>query len=355
MGVTIRFFRILATVALLILVLALVMPWLTINFLSQFNVSLMDIYRYMFQGGQSQPATGSPQQAVNQYLSSVWALFASILLYPFILILAIVSIFSRKACIVTGFLGVFDGVLWVFGIDSLKAEIVKEAIRQGGVFGQLIAGAVTSTITVGYGAYVTILGGIILIIAYFSEMIERKEKPIVQTEATSLKSGLYKRNLIIVVAIIFLLLFSFLPIIPVEEQVIVGYHNEVYPSKFEAVRGYLEDLLEGGTIVGARFHVIMRNLDDRDISVNVEYTPTYSNGWPVQYVLQGYTIKKGMTADLYYDFVVGKQAISLFGRMTGANYRVLDGSPLVKMVPDTKKVTRFCNLIEVVAKFLHLS
>ncbi|MEM2153793.1 MAG: hypothetical protein QXY76_02685 [Nitrososphaeria archaeon] len=157
-------------------------------------------------------------------------------------------------------------------------------------------------------------------------------------------------------ALLCLLLFSILPIIPVEEQVIVGYSKETHPSKFEVVKSYLEDLIDrDGSIVGARFHVIVKNLDNRNIVVNIEFIPRYSSGFPATYVLQGYGIKKGETADLYYDFVVDKSVINIFGKITAFDYRVIDGSPLIEMVPVTEKRIKYYSLIDLIGKSIFRS
>ncbi|MEM4168851.1 MAG: hypothetical protein QXY99_02045 [Thermoproteota archaeon] len=45
--------------------------------------------------------------------------------------------------------------------------LVHEAARQGGLFGQLIGGAIASLISVGYGVYAAIVGGVVLVLAFF--------------------------------------------------------------------------------------------------------------------------------------------------------------------------------------------
>lgn len=165
-----KIFRIVAGIGFLILLLALTMPWLTINFMGQFNFSLADIYSAIFRGSSSSSqSVQAPSQITSQYLPSIGAMVATILLYPLAIVLAALGMLSRKVSLVSGILGILLGFLWIFGVDSLKSLLVQEAARQGGLFGQLIGGAIASLISVGYGVYAAIVGGVVLVLAFFSE------------------------------------------------------------------------------------------------------------------------------------------------------------------------------------------
>jgi hypothetical protein len=86
----------------------------------------------------------------------------AIILYPIATILAAVSIILKKVSPVAGIAGILTGLLWIFGVDSLKATIIQEAGRQG-AFSQLFASMFASAISIGYGAFIPIIGGILLL------------------------------------------------------------------------------------------------------------------------------------------------------------------------------------------------
>ena len=80
-------------------------------------------------------------------------------------------------------------VLWIFGIGSLKTTLVQEAAKQGGVFGQLIGSAIASLVTVGYGTYIAVIGGIFLFTAFFSDKIQVKSIQTATLTQTPLSSS----------------------------------------------------------------------------------------------------------------------------------------------------------------------
>lgn len=160
-----KYFRLVAGVGLLIVVLALVMPWLTITFLGQFNITLADIYRFI-SSGQSTAPSDSPQSSITESMAGVIGILITILAYPISIVLGTASLATRKATPFAGIAGIISGVSWILGVESLKAVMVREASQAGG-FGGMMAATISSIVTIGYGTYIAIIGGIVIFIAYF--------------------------------------------------------------------------------------------------------------------------------------------------------------------------------------------
>lgn len=139
------------------------MPWLTVDFLGKLNLSLDDIYIIMLQ------AHGTPMQSSGSSLPIVFAnintIIATILLYPVVIVLAALSIVFRKISVASGALVIVTGLLWASAIESLKEVIAQKEI---GI-------VIVSFVKVGYGTYVAVIGGFVLFIAFFYNIIEVKK------------------------------------------------------------------------------------------------------------------------------------------------------------------------------------
>ncbi|MCX6648557.1 MAG: ABC transporter substrate-binding protein [Candidatus Bathyarchaeota archaeon] len=162
-------YKIIAIIGLVTLLIALPVPWISVNVLGQYNLSLVDIYRSA-SNAWSQPSQSSTGSApdFSRYVPSVAAMFLTIVLFPLAIIFALVSIFYPKVSIGAGISGILSGVLWIFGIDSLKSVIVQEMINQGATtFTQQLASIIYSAITFGYGALISIVGGVVFLVAFF--------------------------------------------------------------------------------------------------------------------------------------------------------------------------------------------
>jgi hypothetical protein len=163
------------------------MPWLSVNILGQYNLTLTDIYRAIFNAAQQLPSSGTLSTQTDQFnrlIPSVGAMMLSILLYPITIIVAVVSLRYRKASLIAGVLGVATGTLWIFGIDSLKGALISQMGSLGGTYGSLYqtyASLITSAITFGYGALIPIAGGIILLVAYFLKEANTLTPPVPDT------------------------------------------------------------------------------------------------------------------------------------------------------------------------------
>jgi hypothetical protein len=161
----VKYFSIVAGIGLLIMVLALTMPWLTITFLGQFSISLADVYRLIF-SAQLQTAPKGTLGDVTGFMPSITAIFITLVAYPASVILGLASMVTRKAAPFAGIVGIASGVSWIFGVNSLKVTLVQRAAESGG-FGDIIAGLAATLVRVDYGAYAVIIGGIVILLAYF--------------------------------------------------------------------------------------------------------------------------------------------------------------------------------------------
>ncbi len=141
------------------------MPWLTVSFIGQFSFSLYDVYSLISKAGQNIPSRGLQPAST---LTSAALPLAAIILYPLALLLGLISIASRKAIIPASVLAISAGITWIVGVESLKASIVGQASQAGGVLGGAFASAAASLVTVGYGAYAVIFGGILIAVGYYA-------------------------------------------------------------------------------------------------------------------------------------------------------------------------------------------
>lgn len=92
------------------------------NSLSSFPLSYCRMPPY-FQSKQHPPN-------IQQMVSSIAAILLSVILYPISATLGLLAIASRKVAVPAGVLATGTGILWTFGVDSLKAQIVQQASRR---------------------------------------------------------------------------------------------------------------------------------------------------------------------------------------------------------------------------------
>jgi hypothetical protein len=173
-------FRALAAIGVLLFVIALPLPWLTINILGQYNISLLNIYNLIAKAQQVPTGMGTNAgqlaQAVGNLLPSLQALLIAIVIYPISVLLGILAIAVRKLCGPAGLFGILTAVLWIFGIESLKSALVSYVQGLGGTIGGsfasglagLVAGALASAVTTGTGVYAMIIGGILILVGAFT-------------------------------------------------------------------------------------------------------------------------------------------------------------------------------------------
>jgi low temperature requirement protein LtrA len=159
-------FRLVAAVGAILFLLSAVMPWLTVNvpIIGQFSLTMADTYRFIAQQMQPQPKLENPAEQVGRMVGSMLPILFSIILFPISALLGIASILARQAALAAGLLAILTGILWIAGIESLKSQIVEQA-SLGGVLGKQLASLLAAVIQIGYGVYVAIIAGIIMLIA----------------------------------------------------------------------------------------------------------------------------------------------------------------------------------------------
>lgn len=169
-----KYFRLIAAAGVVVFLLSSTMPWLTVSILGQFSITMGDVYRLISRAIQQRQAPSTtqanPTEAVAGYASSVGAILASIILYPVSAALGLVAVWARKVALPAGILAAASGILWIVGVDSLKSQLVQQAGSQGGIGGQLAAAfatALASAVQVGYGAYVAVVAGLMILVAFF--------------------------------------------------------------------------------------------------------------------------------------------------------------------------------------------
>jgi hypothetical protein len=152
-------YRMVVGLGTLIIFAGLFLPWFTI--LGYIDLNLADIYNAIFQASSQLSGSAPPSliPQLGQYFASAAGILGAIVLYPIALIAGITSIISRRMALPAGILGVLTGLMWTFGVESLKSAIEQQA----GLFGTFAA----LFVTVGYGAYTPMIGGVLFIIGYF--------------------------------------------------------------------------------------------------------------------------------------------------------------------------------------------
>lgn len=170
-------FRLFSGFGAFVILASMFMPWLTVNFLGQFNVSLANIYELIFRASQSLPSSGLPSSGANPQTTNQlgsYLVLATIILYPVALISATVSVASKKALVPAGILTILTGITWILGVESMKSTLVQQASQLGGVLGGTFTSVAASLITIGYGTYAIMFGGALILAGYY---VTRSEKP----------------------------------------------------------------------------------------------------------------------------------------------------------------------------------
>ncbi|MEM1662496.1 MAG: hypothetical protein QXT47_06100 [Desulfurococcaceae archaeon] len=165
-----------AGVGFLILVLSAFFPWLTITLFNvQYNINLIDIYLEKIQSSLSRRFFLI--QSYIQYITNTRTTLITILLYPFIIIVALAGIGDRGASFGSGILAIILAYIWISDINSIRNILI--------LFPSSIFGITFFDISVGLGPYIAIIGGVLLLIA----SLIPEEKPLIQ-EKEPLKSNL---------------------------------------------------------------------------------------------------------------------------------------------------------------------
>ncbi len=158
---------ILAVVVLCLVLVALILPWLTVSILGMFSFSLLDIFRGSFTADES--GTGRPDvtQLASSYPDTNVAMAMTLITYVIALFFSVIALASSRlrmrALGSGGFSALSSAVLWIYMIESLKSH----AISESGGLGQMFGAVLSSAVNIGVGTYLVLIAGIVGMAAYF--------------------------------------------------------------------------------------------------------------------------------------------------------------------------------------------
>ena len=194
-----RYQVILLGAALGLLLVSLVLPWLVVNLFGQRSYSALDNIQILTssqkgEGNTTRNSSNNPQNDLvitdltTVYPNSSSAFILSMLvLYP-ISILAMVGgilfaaigkkgdnkiklIVFSKIALVAGILAILMGVLWIYSVQSFKAQFSRDAEISGGIIGEEWRGnanvVIDRLIVMGLGHYFVIASGVIAVFSHF--------------------------------------------------------------------------------------------------------------------------------------------------------------------------------------------
>lgn len=197
---------ILLTVAIGLVLLSLLIPWIITNIFGQRAYTLLDVITTLLnnQITEENTTTGNSSKirmdpvlsdlSSNVYPNSSLALFFSMILYPISIIILIASIVVAgldkikkgrfkifggwsKITLIAGILVVAASVSWIYSLQSFKTQFSEHAELAGGIIGEEWKGnasvVIDRMIVMGFGPFVGIISGIIGIFAYFVEKTYR--------------------------------------------------------------------------------------------------------------------------------------------------------------------------------------
>ncbi len=198
----------LLAVAIGLLLLSLIIPWLVTNIFGQRVYTLPNFITSLlnYQKTEENTITSNNSSKLradpiltdlsNVYTNSSFALFFSMIAYPISIIILIGSTivaglgkikkgksikFDRwsKITLIAGILVVVASVSWIYSIQSFKTQFSEHAEIAGGIIGEEWKGnasvIIDRMIVMGFGPFVGIISGIISIFGYFVEKTYRDQ------------------------------------------------------------------------------------------------------------------------------------------------------------------------------------
>lgn len=201
---------ILLTVAIGLVLLSLLIPWIVTNIFGQRAYTLLDVVTILLNDQISEEentTTANNSSKIrmdpvlsdlssNVYPNSSLTLFFSMILYPISIIILIASIvvavFDKikkgrfkifggwsKITLIAGILVVVASVSWIYSLQSFKTQFSEHAELAGGIIGEEWKGnasvVIDRMIVMGFGPFIGIVSGIIGIFAYFVEKTYRNQ------------------------------------------------------------------------------------------------------------------------------------------------------------------------------------
>ena len=191
---------ILLTVALGLLLISLILPWLIVNFFGQRSYSAFDNMQLLTNSQKEERNAGDtsfnnkPQNdLVIADLTTVYPdsssafILSMLILYPTsitVMVGAIVFsaigkkegskrklVLSSRVGLVAGILAIITAVLWIYSVQSFKVQFSRDADLSGGIIGEELKGnanvIIDRLIMMGLGQYLVIASGVIAIFSHF--------------------------------------------------------------------------------------------------------------------------------------------------------------------------------------------
>jgi MFS family permease len=192
---------ILLTVALGLLLISLILPWLIVNFFGQRSYSAFDNMQILTNSQKEERNAGDtsfnnnkPQNdLVIADLTTVYPdsssafILSMLILYPTsitVMVGAIVFsaigkkegskrklVLSSRVGLVAGILAIITAVLWIYSVQSFKVQFSRDADLSGGIIGEELKGnanlIIDRLIMIGLGQYLVIASGVIAIFSHF--------------------------------------------------------------------------------------------------------------------------------------------------------------------------------------------
>lgn len=186
----------LTSVAVGLLLISLAMPWLVVNLFGQRSYSALDNMKSVANIQEDEDNSSDPPRndPVLSDLRSVYPnsslsfVITMVALYPISIITMIAAIITLAAfrsndskkttsslpstlALTAGIFAIATGIVWIYSVESFKAQFSRDAELSGGIIGEEWKGNanlfVDRLIVMGVGHYVVIAAGVIGISSYF--------------------------------------------------------------------------------------------------------------------------------------------------------------------------------------------
>jgi hypothetical protein len=174
--------RIVVGLGIVLLFLAIGMDWLIITFLFSTSNQYLNVFDLAYHvdpyiiyhtlppndttDGQIWSIL-APQLTVGWFLVAEWS-------FPIALVLSVLAMFRWKLALPSGAAAISSGMVWILGIDSIRLNLATGLSHLQSFVGQDGRAVVNPSL----GAYVTILGGVVLVVGYVLSVTGKLDTPI---------------------------------------------------------------------------------------------------------------------------------------------------------------------------------
>ncbi len=169
----------LAPVSLGLLIPAVAIPWIAINFLGFHQFSPINILSEFYNPGTAEQNSNRFDIAnlFSSYRDSYYSAIASLLMYFASIAGMILSVawgaHRPKIALVAGILAITAAIVWMYSVQSVKDNFASQAALTGGIIGEEFKGHETTLadilIRLGSGQNFVAAGGAVGVFTYFAE------------------------------------------------------------------------------------------------------------------------------------------------------------------------------------------